>query len=114
MEEINRLLDRLRRNDPSFQGSATAFFSREPFEVDREAGIVQALDAAAQRILGKRPEHIGDTPWMDSALTSAAGIETVVFGPHGTGAHAAEEWVDVESVIQTAEVLVATAATWCG
>jgi acetylornithine deacetylase len=51
---------------------------------------------------------------MDSALLAGAGIETVVFGPHGAGAHAAEEWVDVESVVQTAEVLVATAREWCG
>jgi acetylornithine deacetylase len=50
---------------------------------------------------------------MDSALTAGAGIETVVFGPHGMGAHAAEEWVDVESVVQTANVLMATARAWC-
>ena len=43
----------------------------------------------------------------------ARGIETEVFGPHGTGAHAAEEWVDVESVVATAHVLVETARAWC-
>ena len=56
---------------------------------------------------------MGDTPWMDSALLAGAGIETVVFGPHGAGAHADEEWVDVESVVQTAEVLIETARAWC-
>jgi len=39
---------------------------------------------------------VGDTPWMDSAILAAAGVETVVCGPAGAGAHAAEEWVDLD------------------
>ncbi|HEU5218781.1 MAG TPA: M20/M25/M40 family metallo-hydrolase [Gemmatimonadales bacterium] len=113
MGEIEAILERLRREDSAFTGTARAFFVRDPFEVPRHAGIVAALDAAATGVLGRPPEHVGDTPWMDSALLAAAGIETVVFGPHGAGAHADEEWVDVESVVQTAEVLVETALSWC-
>ena len=56
---------------------------------------------------------MGDTPWMDSALTSEAGIETMVFGPAGTGAHADEEYVEVDSVIDCAAVLAETAKEWC-
>jgi acetylornithine deacetylase len=113
MAEIEALLDELRREDASFVAEARAFFVREPFEVGRDAPIVEALDAAATRTLGRPPEHMGDTPWMDSALLAAQGIDTVVFGPHGAGAHADEEWVDVESVVQTAEILIRTAQTWC-
>jgi acetylornithine deacetylase len=113
MAEIAAILDRLRREDSSFVATAKAFFVREPFEVARRAGVVEALDAAAAKVLGRAPDHMGDTPWMDSALTAAAGIETVVFGPHGAGAHADEEWVDVESVVQTADVLVETTRGWC-
>ena len=111
--EIDALLDRLRQADPSLRISRSTFFSRDSFEIGPDAGIVRALDAAARRVLPEPPPHVGDTPWMDSALTAAAGIETVVFGPHGTGAHAAEEWVDVESVVTTASVLVETARDWC-
>jgi len=111
--EIDALLDSLRRADPSLRISRRTFFSRDSFEIGPDAGIVQALDAAARRVLPVPPVHMGDTPWMDSALTQAAGIETVVFGPHGTGAHAAEEWVDLESVAATASVLVETARAWC-
>ncbi len=113
MAEIEAILGRLRAGDPTFVATARAFFVREPFEVERDAGVVTALDGAAAKVLGRVPEHFGDTPWMDSALLAGAGIETVVFGPHGFGAHADEEWVDVESVVQTAEVLVETARDWC-
>ena len=111
--EIAALLGPLLADGTGCGAMASAFFSREPFEVTEEAGIVRALDRAATNVLGRAPVHFGDTPWMDSALTAGAGIETVVFGPHGAGAHAAEEWVDVESVVQTAEVLVETARAWC-
>lgn len=114
MAEIEAILEQLRADDASFVATARAFFVREPFEVARDASVVHTLGAAAAGVLGRPPEHVGDTPWMDAALLAAEGIETVVFGPHGAGAHAAEEWVDVESVIQTAEVLVAAARAWCG
>jgi acetylornithine deacetylase len=113
MAEIEGLLAALRKEDPSFTADARAFFVRDPFEVERDAGIVAALDSAASAILGKAPEHVGDTPWMDAALLSARGIQTVVFGPHGAGAHADEEWVDIESVHRTAEILIGTARAWC-
>ena len=50
---------------------------------------------------------------MDSALTSEAGIETMVFGPAGTGAHADEEYVEVDSMLECTAVLAATAREWC-
>ncbi len=65
-------------------------------------------------MLGEAPPHVGDHPWMDSALLAGAGIETVVMGPSGAGAHAAEEWVDLESVYRFAEILAGTARRWCG
>lgn len=114
LAELEGLLARLRADDPTFRAEARMFFSREPFEVPAEAAIVRALDGAASRVLGHAPAQVGDTPWMDSALLGGAGIETVVFGPHGAGAHAKEEWVDVDSVVQTAEVLAETVRGWCG
>lgn len=114
VHEIEEILEALRAEDPTLRISIDPFFSREPFEVAEDAGLVRVLDASAARVLGAPPRHFGDTPWMDSALTSAAGIETVVFGPHGAGAHAEVEWVDVDSVERTANVLMDAARNWCG
>lgn len=114
MSEIDGILAALRDRDASFQGSARAYCVRQPFEVAREAGIVRALAANVQALTGRPAEYMGDTPWMDAALTAAAGIETVVFGPAGAGAHAIEEWVDLASVEECARILAATAAAYCG
>jgi acetylornithine deacetylase len=113
MGEIGGLLDDLRREDPGLEIAARAFFVRDAFEVAPEASIVRAVESTASEVLGRRPKLVGDTPWMDSALLSAAGVETVVFGPTGAGAHAAVEWVDLETVYQTAEILVGAARRYC-
>jgi acetylornithine deacetylase len=82
---------------------------REPFEVGADAPIV----AAARRALGQEVPVTGGIGWADSAIFSAAGIPTVIFGPGGEGAHAAVEWVDVRSLERCREVYAAVAAAVC-
>lgn len=111
--EIAAILDRLRAEDETFSATMETLLVREPFEVSPEAAIVQAVTDVAREVLEQEPAHVGDTPWMDSALLAAAGVETVVMGPDGAGAHAAEEWVDVASVEQLATILAGTALRYC-
>ena len=111
--ELQALLDRLSSEDPDFRATVRPFFARDPFEVAPEAAIVQAVERAAVKVRGRAPARIGDTPWMDAALCHAAGIETVVFGATGAGAHADVEWVDMDSVNQLAAILAETAADYC-
>lgn len=113
VEEIQAIVDRCAAADPDFRATVRPFFVRDPFEVAPEAAIVRAVDAAAAKVLGRPPKHIGDTPWMDAALLQAAGVETVVCGAAGAGAHAAVEWVDVESVYRLAEILAEAAVGYC-
>ena len=51
---------------------------------------------------------------MDSALMQAAGVDSVVIGPAGEGAHADVEWVDLASCARLAEILAEAAADYCG
>ncbi|UGS35404.1 M20/M25/M40 family metallo-hydrolase [Capillimicrobium parvum] len=92
---------------------ATPGLTRAPFAVDPGAAVVAATSRAAHRITGAAPELYGETYWMDAALIQAAGIPTVVLGPAGEGAHAAEEWVDLASVDTCAAVLAAAAHELC-
>jgi acetylornithine deacetylase len=111
--EIQAIIDGLTAVNPEFQARVKSFFVRDPFEVSPETGIVQVLSEAASRVLNQRPAMVGQMPWMDSALLASAGVETVVIGPAGAGAHAHEEWVEVESVEKLAEILAETAVAYC-
>lgn len=113
-DEISTLLEDLRAEDPSLEVAWSTFFHREPFETTPEAPIAACVSRAARTVLGRGPEVIGDSPWMDSALTQAAGVDSVVIGPHGAGAHADVEWVDLESCARLAEILAEAALDYCG
>lgn len=113
--EIEALLEPLRQTDPTFKASLRTILVRNPFEVHRETAIVRSVQSAFRKVSdGATPHHCGQNPWMDSALFAAAGIETVVLGPVGGGAHSDQEWVDLESVQRLAEVLAMTAVDYSG
>ena len=114
VSEIQEIVDRLSAEDPTFSASVKTVLTREPFEVDAQMDIVRAVDEAALAVLGQVPKKMGDTPWMDSALLAAAGVETVIIGPHGAGAHAVEEWVSLDSVANLASILAESAKRYCG
>jgi acetylornithine deacetylase len=112
--ELQEIIDRLAKKDKTFKATVKTTFSREPFEVREDAGIVRILDKALDERLGHHPEHIGATFWTDAALLADAGMETVLLGPVGSGLHSAEEWVDVDSLADLAHVLADTAIKYCG
>jgi acetylornithine deacetylase len=112
-EEIREILRRQIARDPAFEADLEVLLVREPFEVSRDASIVRALAEASASVLGRRPAYVGQTPWMDAALLAEAGIETVVMGAAGAGAHASDEWVDLASVHQLARCLAEAAILYC-
>jgi acetylornithine deacetylase len=95
-------------------GDVRILLARDPSEVAAAHPIVQVVrDAAAER-LGTSPREVGVSYWMDAAILTGAGIPTVTFGPVGQGAHAAVEWVDLDSVLACAEIYVTAARSFCG
>jgi len=113
-DEIDAIIHRQTARDPSFEANVEVRLVREPFEVSPDAAIVRALTDAATDVLGHTPAYVGQTPWMDAALLAAAGVETVVMGATGAGAHAKEEWVEVSSVERLAACLAEAAVRYCG
>ena len=114
LAEIEALTDALAADDPTFRANVRPMLTRASFEVDRNAPIVNAVLAAATSVLGRAPEIIGEPYWMDAALLSEAGIDAVVIGPSGAGAHALEEWVELASVEKLTDILVRAATEFCG
>lgn len=113
LAEIQAILDALAADDPNFRARVRPLLSRGSFEAQRGAAIVERVYSAATTVLGAPPKIIGEPYWMDAALMADAGIETVVIGPTGAGAHAAREWVDLASVESVAAILARTAASYC-
>ena len=110
---LDALLDRCRAADAALVAEARTLLVREPFEVAADAEIVATVRVAAGEALGAPPPVAGASYWADAAFIAAAGIPTVMFGPAGEGAHAAEEWVSIASTEQVVRTLVATAARTC-
>lgn len=110
--EIDAILDRLRRE--GVEAGRRTVLARDPFEAASDSPLAGAVESAVAGVLGAPPPRVGATYWMDAALCAAAGIDTVVIGPAGAGAHAAEEWVDLASCARLASVLAATAVGYCG
>jgi acetylornithine deacetylase len=101
------------QDDFGFRAEQRVMLVRDSFEVPQDAEIVRLVQREAERETGQPRRLYGDTPWMDAAFLGAAGIPTVVFGAGGGGAHALEEWADLQSVQQCAEVLLAVATAFC-
>ncbi|MGI9255136.1 MAG: M20/M25/M40 family metallo-hydrolase [Thermomicrobiales bacterium] len=111
--EFQELLAEESRTNPRFSASLTMGLTREPFEIAPDDPFTLLVAGAIERELGAPAKITGAFGWMDSALLSAAGIPTVIFGPTGAGAHADEEWIDLPSVDSLLKVLVAAAAEFC-
>jgi acetylornithine deacetylase len=105
-------LARLRAEDSTFEADVRLDLFRPGYELSREVPIVQTLEDNLRELDGTEPAYAGSSGWLDSALLGAAGIPTVIFGPRGGGAHAAVEWVDLESVFRCSEILATTASRW--
>jgi acetylornithine deacetylase len=108
--ELDAVLDAARLRHPALHATFRTTLVRDPFEVAPDATIVQcALDA-----LGRDTPVIGVPFWADSAVFSAAGIPTVIFGPGGEGAHAAVEWVDLAQLDRCVAALNDVVGRFCG
>jgi acetylornithine deacetylase len=114
VREIQEILDDLSSVDPQFKAELRTTLVRQPFEVATDSPIVRHLERAVERVTGGDPILAGQSPWMDSALLSSAGVDTAVIGPAGAGAHSDEEWVELESVEKLTRILVETALEYCG
>ena len=95
------------------QAQVRRLLDRPPLSCDANSKIATSLRDAAISVTGQTPEIAGVSYWMDAALFAAAGIPTVNYGPGGAGAHEAVEWVDLDSVVTTAQVLVETGRRFC-
>ena len=110
--EVESILERLRRDDPTFRGEARAMFSRPAYELPADHELPQTL-AGIMRDAGRTPTLSGMSFWTDAAVLGHASIPSVLFGPGGAGLHSSEEYVDVADVLTCRNALAELARRLC-
>jgi acetylornithine deacetylase len=112
--ELQAIIDHLSAQDPAFSARIEpVLLERQPFEISPDKPLVQCVLRNAKSVLGESPELFGESGWTDCSLFDQAGIETLLFGPSGDGAHSKIEWLDLQSVEDTALILAKIAEDFC-
>jgi acetylornithine deacetylase len=70
--------------------------------------LVDALDAAHERVLGESVAPLVNTGTVDTRYVDKG----LCYGGIGENLHGTDEWVDVDSLVQTATVVALTTAGW--
>jgi acetylornithine deacetylase len=112
--ELERLLASIGDIDPEFDGDYEIKFFRGPMEVSPDEEICSVLSECAEEVRGEKPHFVGGSGWMDTQIIWGRGTPAVAFGPVGSGAHAAVEYVEVDSVVDTARILEKVIHRFCG
>ncbi len=109
---FREIVDVIHECDP--EADVRMLLTRDPMVTRPDAAVANATREAIRQVTGAAARETGVAYWMDAAIFSAAGMDTVNYGPTGAGAHEAEEWVEIQSVIDCARVLVEAATRFVG
>ena len=104
-EEFQAIVDRLAGE--GIEASTEMRFFRPATEISPDETIVKSLLRSAAEIGVVCPVG-GMAAWPEAGPLNLAGIPSVVFGPKGCTGHEADEYVDIDSVVQCAQILRAT------
>lgn len=108
--------------------SSDSFFARHPVEWQLPIGPplqgttlglhhewTRCLSSSAAEVTGAAPVVTGAPFPCDAGLMQREfGIPTLLYGPRGGGAHSPNEYVNFDSVLTTAEVLLEATLNWSG
>jgi acetylornithine deacetylase len=91
-------------------------FQADGCEVPADAPIVMALSKCHQDIVGKTLTPTAFTGTTDAKFFNLYGeTPAICYGPSGgANIHGIDEWVSIDSVMQTTAVLAVFMARWCG
>ena len=106
--ELGGIVSEIASTDMGFAADVRIDAQQPPFQARPGSGIGAALAAGFAEVTGREIVRRGEPFWTDCALLDAAGIDTVMFGVDGGGAHAAQEWVTVESLATVTATLTRT------
>jgi acetylornithine deacetylase/succinyl-diaminopimelate desuccinylase family protein len=86
-----------------------------PYNTDENHPICQTIVRAHESALGEKPLVKGFPAVDDATYLERGGVPSISFGPGNVMmAHAVDEYVECDEVINACKVYAATAIDWCG
>jgi len=115
MNEIDEILQNIRKENVNFDATARSRYDMPPLETAATETIVRILQQALVAVTGAETPIVGVPYWTDGALLSRLGsIPTCLFGPGDIGlAHSADEYVNVEDILDSVSVYRDVARKFC-
>ncbi len=120
--EYEEVLAELRAEDPHFKGeirrmesSLMKKYEHVPMQTDPAHPLVDSLRSSLELVTGEPPRPTTRRGWTDAAILNYyAGIPTVVYGPGDISrAHALEEYITADELVEGFKVFALTSASFC-
>lgn len=90
-------------------------WSAEPHEVDPSEEIVQLAKEYAEATTGQTGSFVGGLAGLDERFYNHYyDIPCPSVGPRGDNIHGADEYAEIDSLVQTAQTVALAAVDWCG
>jgi acetylornithine deacetylase len=81
----------------------------------RSEPVVRGLSACARAVLGKEPSIVGlEGPCDLYMFQQGFGIPAVLWGARGGNTHAADEYLEIDSLVDATKTLLLFVCEWCG
>ncbi|MEM1352609.1 MAG: acetylornithine deacetylase/succinyl-diaminopimelate desuccinylase family protein [Pseudomonadota bacterium] len=112
--EVTALLDALKSVRPDFRYTLTEINSVLPSMTDRDAPVVRTVAAAIESVIGKPPAYVASPGSYDQKHIDRIGKlkNCIAYGPGILElAHKPDEWVGVDDMIHSAQVMGAALET---
>ena len=90
-------------------------FDWPKFSIPRDHPLTQSCAYAYREALGAEPSYQSFQPVSDNTWYMQAGAPAILIGPGNFEvAHAYDEWVDIEEIIDATKIYALAAMSWCG
>lgn len=112
IQNVIRADDWLSSNPPRLEWFG---WSADPHELNQDAEIVQLARTKAEAVTNRTGKFIGGDAGLDERFYNLYyDIPCPTLGPRGDNLHGADEYVELDSIVETAQALALIAIDWCG
>jgi acetylornithine deacetylase len=112
IQEVVETDDWLSENPPEIEWFG---WDTSPHEVDFDNDFFKLVCSETERITGRTVDYRGGLGGNDERFYNRYyDIPCPSVGPRGDNAHGPNEYADIDSLVETAQILAMTAMDWCG